>query len=239
MVIDSSFDKLKHAILNIAMSHSSAPAFAIKTFLLFVSNTIKSKAKFDIYKVNPIDHVADVVIPTIFVMGQEDDVVKSSEFFSLHSKCRAQYKKLFIAKGDHTANRLDDDHFRQEMVTFVGHFFPMRKNAEQIIGVLKNKSMIPLVRSNLSQVQTDTNFDYNKVKNSIFMGKNQKMRNHIIGDSTLQPHLSVWQDQLTSQPDFKNYNQKPVYAQPDRQESSLSESNQSQGILSLCRPPNK
>lgn len=198
LVIDSAFDKLKHAVLNIAQSHSAAPAFAIKAFLLFIANSVKTKAKFDVYKVNPIDHVPQVKIPTIFVIGQQDDVVKPNEFFKLHAKCGAQYKKLFVAKGDHTANRLEDEHFRQEMVTFVGHFFPMRKRADEIIGVLINKSMVPLIRSNISQGPDSTAFDYTKVKNSIFMPRNDNLRMHTVTDSHLQPHLSVMVHPLTS-----------------------------------------
>ena len=75
MVTDSSFDKLKHAIINIATSQSKAPQFAVKTFMLFIANTIKSKANFDIYKVTPIEYVDKVKVPCIFVIGDVDNVV--------------------------------------------------------------------------------------------------------------------------------------------------------------------
>lgn len=198
LVVDSSFDKAKHAILNIASSHSKAPTFAIKAFLMFVASTVKSKAKFDIYKVRPIDHVANITVPCIFVIGQEDEVVKTTEFFNLHAKCGAPYKKLFVAKGDHTANRLDDDDFRHEMIDFIGHFFPMRRRAEEINGVLKNKSMIPLVRSRMSHGPDSQIFDHTKLKNSIFMPRNDGMRQHTISDSHLQPHVSALQHPLQS-----------------------------------------
>jgi hypothetical protein len=160
---------------------------------------VKNKAKFDIYKVKPIDHVASMTVPTVFVIGQQDDVVKTPEFFALHAKCGSQYKKLFVALGDHTANRLDDDDFRQEMVTFVGYFFPMRKKVEEIIGVLKNKSMANFIRSRMSQGPNTVTFDFNKLKNSVMMERNNGLRKYTVDQYQLEPHLSALNHVLTSQ----------------------------------------
>ncbi len=125
VIIDSCFDKLKHAIINIASSNSSAPEFALKTFMLFVANTVKSKAGFDIYKVNPIEYVDKIKIPTVFVIGDNDQVVKKKEFFNLHGKCGSTFKKLYVVKGEHADNRLEDDNFRHTMEEFMSHFFPL------------------------------------------------------------------------------------------------------------------
>lgn len=129
LVIDSSFDTLKHAILNIAKEHSKAPQFAIKTFLLFVSNTVKSKAGFDIEKVRPIDAVGSIQVPTLFVTGEEDSIVSKSEFFKLFSACSSKHKKILICPGDHADNRLEDPNFEKMVTTFMGHFFPKDKSS--------------------------------------------------------------------------------------------------------------
>lgn len=177
MIIDSAFDKLKHAILNIASSHSAAPSFAVRALLLFVSNTVKTKAGFDIYKVKPIDYVKNIGIPCIFVIGQEDNVVTKSQFFNLHSSCKASYKKLYVVPGDHTGNRLDDDQFCGEVANFMTNFFPMR-NPGGVAGVLKNRnaSISLLTNSQAVSHTKSTVFDATKIKNSMFIPSNARFR---------------------------------------------------------------
>ena len=124
LVTDSSFDKLKHAVVSIAKQHSSAPTFAIKAFMYFVCQTVKKKAGFDVYRVRPIDWVTKIRIPVVFVKGKEDNVVTPTEFESLYINCPSTQKHLKITEGNHTGNRLDDHHFKTFITSFIGNFFP-------------------------------------------------------------------------------------------------------------------
>ncbi len=126
LVIDSSFDKLKHALISIAKEHSKAPTFAIKTFMYFLSKTVQDKAHFDVYKVRPIDWVPAIQdIPIVFVKGEVDKLVTYEEFKSLYTGCRSSIKHLEITKGSHAGNRIEEDSkFREFITGFVAKFFP-------------------------------------------------------------------------------------------------------------------
>ena len=127
MVVDSSFDKLKHALISIAKEHSKAPTFAIKTFMYFLSKTVQEKAHFDIYKVKPIDWVPNIKdTPIVFVKGQVDNLVTKAEFYSLYTSCSSDksLKTHIETTGNHAGNRLDDDSFRHFITGFVAKYFP-------------------------------------------------------------------------------------------------------------------
>lgn len=199
MVIDAAFDKLKHAILNIASGNSSAPQFAVKTFMLFVANTVKAKAGFDIYQVRPIDWVDKIVIPSLFVIGQEDNVVKKSEFFSLHAKCASNQKRLLMSTGDHTANRLDDPNFNSEALEFLGKFFPKVKS-----GVLKPG---PSPANFIEETKTDNPLnrpmlDGQKILNSVITQKQTLDRKRLNSDEIVQHPEGAPNNMGTKQPSF-------------------------------------
>ena len=44
--------------------------------LKFVSGTIKDKANFDIYKLDPLSKVSKEFSPAMFLVGKEDDFVE-------------------------------------------------------------------------------------------------------------------------------------------------------------------
>jgi esterase/lipase len=129
MVIDSSFDKLKHALISIAKEHSKAPTFAIKSFIYYLSKTVQDKAFFDIYKVKPIDWVPNIKgIPIFFVKGNVDKLVTKEEFESLYTGCQSSEKILIITEGSHAGNRVEEDEqFKKFITEKLAIYFPPAK----------------------------------------------------------------------------------------------------------------
>lgn len=142
LIVDSAFAKLKHAIVNIASTQTKAPAFAIKTFLLFVSRTVNSKAGFDIHKVRPIDHVDKINLPIRFIIGDVDQVVKREEFQTLYDKCLSQDKRIVVTPGDHAANRLEDPYCAGVIKEILDRFLGPKDGGNKVTGVLKNKHAV-------------------------------------------------------------------------------------------------
>eukprot|EP00352_Strombidinopsis_acuminata_P004448 CAMPEP_0176386514 /NCGR_PEP_ID=MMETSP0126-20121128/36014_1 /TAXON_ID=141414 ORGANISM="Strombidinopsis acuminatum, Strain SPMC142" /NCGR_SAMPLE_ID=MMETSP0126 /ASSEMBLY_ACC=CAM_ASM_000229 /LENGTH=153 /DNA_ID=CAMNT_0017753527 /DNA_START=255 /DNA_END=716 /DNA_ORIENTATION=+ len=69
MVLDSPFSNLKALVNELAKAHTKVPGFLVSTALKMVASTIKGKAKFDINKLSPIDHVNECFIPALFATG--------------------------------------------------------------------------------------------------------------------------------------------------------------------------
>ena len=57
LVLDSGFSSLKTLAEELCNHHTKLPKFVVNMALSFLRNTIKSKAKFDIYKLKPSEHV--------------------------------------------------------------------------------------------------------------------------------------------------------------------------------------
>lgn len=57
IVLDSAFADMKQLVNELAKSYTKIPSFLISGALKLIRSTIKSKAKFDIFDLKPIDHV--------------------------------------------------------------------------------------------------------------------------------------------------------------------------------------
>lgn len=76
IVLDSTFSSLKVVAEELVKTYASkVPSFLIKGAMKMVKSSIKKKANFDIFKVNPIDHVEEAFIPALFAYAEGDDFV--------------------------------------------------------------------------------------------------------------------------------------------------------------------
>ena len=80
------------------------PDFLVSTALWSVKKTIKSKAKFDVDKLTPIDHVKECFIPALFIAAEGDDFVAPHHTKKLH-EAYAGDKNLVMVDGDHNSPR--------------------------------------------------------------------------------------------------------------------------------------
>jgi hypothetical protein len=81
-----------------------------------VNSSIKSRAKFDINNLSPIDHVDKCFIPVIFAHGNQDNFILPHHSEDLLKKYAGD-KKLMKFDGDHNSNR--PDHFLDAAVIFL------------------------------------------------------------------------------------------------------------------------
>lgn len=242
MVVDSAFDKLKHAIVNIASTQTKAPTFAIKTFLLFVSRTVNNKAGFDIHKVRPIDHIDKINLPIRFIIGNVDQVVKKEEFESLYNKCMSPDKRIVVTPGDHAGNRLEDPYCLGVIKDLLDRFLGPRDGGSKPTSVLKNKHAVEFETINPPNMLAynrepviPANFDPKRLANSVHYHKivaekkRKDSEDHLPQAQPQQPsqHAHTYQqgqqqlnmvqygiqpNQPTPQPSSWNYNQ---VAQPN------------------------
>lgn len=70
MILDSPFSNMKLLVSELSKHNTKIPSFLISGALKLIRSTIKSKAKFDIYDLNPIDHVSQSFIPALFAAGE-------------------------------------------------------------------------------------------------------------------------------------------------------------------------
>lgn len=70
VVLDSPFKSLKGLIEDIAAKNTKIPGLVLSAAFKIISNTIKDKAKFSIYKLDPLKLSAPkIFIPAFFIVG--------------------------------------------------------------------------------------------------------------------------------------------------------------------------
>ena len=69
-----------------------------------MKKTIKNKAKFDVDKLTPIDHVKECYIPALFIAAEGDDFVKPHHTDKLY-EAYAGDKNIVKVDGDHNTPR--------------------------------------------------------------------------------------------------------------------------------------
>ena len=104
IICDSAFTKLKKLALELAKTRVSLPGFVLSAALSFVEGTIKSKANFSIYDLNPIEHVDKSFIPIQFVCAKNDVFILPKHTKKLYEKYAGD-KALIEVEGDHNSAR--------------------------------------------------------------------------------------------------------------------------------------
>ena len=76
MVLDSPFSSLEGLAREMARnSGTSVPGFVLGAAVKMIRSTVQKKAKFDIKKLRPIDHVDQCFIPALFIAARDDTMV--------------------------------------------------------------------------------------------------------------------------------------------------------------------
>lgn len=74
-VFDSPFMSLKTLIEDLCKKNSKVPMFIFSGLMKIISNTIKDKAKFDLYKLNPVKEAPHIYTPGFFIAAVDDELV--------------------------------------------------------------------------------------------------------------------------------------------------------------------
>ncbi len=76
VVLDSPFKSLKGLIEDAAAKSSKVPGFVLSAAFKVIEGTIKTKAKFSIYHLDPLKLGAPkIFIPAYFIVGVKDEII--------------------------------------------------------------------------------------------------------------------------------------------------------------------
>jgi len=80
------------------------PGFIVSMGTKFIAKSVRDKAKFELDKVKPINHVDKAFIPILFGHGKDDDFILPTHSEELHEKYAGD-KNYISFEGDHNSNR--------------------------------------------------------------------------------------------------------------------------------------
>lgn len=72
VVLDSSFASLKQLAKELAARHTKIPNWILTAAMKIVKKSVKSRADFDLEKLNPIDNLDKAFIPALFGHAEGD-----------------------------------------------------------------------------------------------------------------------------------------------------------------------
>ena len=102
MILDSPFSSLRAVAEELAKRFSSIPSFLTGFGLMFIRKSIKSRAKFNIDDLKPIDHVDKSFIPAMFVHAEGDEFILPHHSKKLFDKYAGD-KEYRLVKGNHNS----------------------------------------------------------------------------------------------------------------------------------------
>jgi len=110
MVLDSPFTSLKKVAEELTKSKTYIPGFLTTFGLMFIRNSIKSRAHFNIDDLNPINHVNKSFIPAFFIHGKDDKFILPHHSKDLFDKYPSDefdkdYKQYKLVEGNHNSTR--------------------------------------------------------------------------------------------------------------------------------------
>lgn len=107
IVLDSPFCSLKELSLELAKKKAKVPNFITNKVLGMLQKTVKEKAEFDIYDLNPLENnVGRSHSPAFFISAEEDELIPPDHAKRLHDAYKGQ-KRYMLVKGTHNSNRED------------------------------------------------------------------------------------------------------------------------------------
>jgi len=104
IVLDSPFADLKLLSEELVRSHTKIPKFIASGAMLLIRNTIKTKAKFDINDLVPMNHVEAGFVPAMFIAGKDDKFIDPHHSQDLFNKYAGD-KNIVFVEGDHNTMR--------------------------------------------------------------------------------------------------------------------------------------
>nr|CCA24963.1 serine protease family S09X putative [Albugo laibachii Nc14] len=130
LVLDSPFSSLRQLALELVQEGKlGVPKILVKFVMQMLRQDIKRRAKFDIYKLKPIDLIHRCSIPSFFLTGLQDELVgphHSKALFRLHNGP----KELFTFRGGHNSPRPFLGYFEAlQFVRVMVGLLPLEMNA--------------------------------------------------------------------------------------------------------------
>lgn len=104
MVLDSPFSSLQSLTLELVRTYSKIPVVIARILMKFLRKSILSRTGMDIEKLNPIDHVTQCFIPSVFIMARGDDFVNPHHGEDMYQLYGGD-KNLIYVEGDHNSER--------------------------------------------------------------------------------------------------------------------------------------
>ena len=104
MILDSPFTTLRKVAEELTKHNTYIPNFLTSFGLMFVRRSIKSRAKFNIDDLNPIDHVDRSFIPAFFIHAKDDKFILPHHSKDLFDKYAGD-KQYRLVKGNHNSAR--------------------------------------------------------------------------------------------------------------------------------------
>ena len=75
MVLDSPFASLKQLVSELAKQYTKIPSFLVSSAMSLIKGSVESRAQFNLYDLQPINHVEKCFIPALFATGEQDDFI--------------------------------------------------------------------------------------------------------------------------------------------------------------------
>ncbi|KAJ0411102.1 hypothetical protein ATCC90586_008077 [Pythium insidiosum] len=105
LVLDSPFSSLPQlAVELVEEGKLGVPKVAVKLVMRLIRRDIKRRAKFDMFKLKPIDKISKCTTPAFFVVGAQDELVGPHHVEALYKQHNGP-KQLFQFPGGHNSPR--------------------------------------------------------------------------------------------------------------------------------------
>ena len=129
LVLDSPFTNLRVLIDELAKKNTKIPKIIVSGAMSLVRKTILTKAKFDINKLVPIEHIEPITVPALFIAGVEDSLIGPHHTRQIYEKFRGK-KDLLLVEGDH--NSIRPTHVMESIAAFFQTILSSSSSQDQV-----------------------------------------------------------------------------------------------------------
>lgn len=130
-VFDSPFKSLHSLIEDLCRKNSKIPMFILNGAVKIISKTIEDRAKFDIYKLNPLKtEVPHIMTPGLFVVSKDDEMVDPKHSEELY-KAYTATKDILVTPGLHNTRRSHKT--VKEIMNFLKKYLDNGKEKEPLV----------------------------------------------------------------------------------------------------------
>ena len=105
LVLDSPFVSFKQFAKDFAKKRANIPGVVTLAALAILGSSVKTRANFDLDKIDPLSQVPSTKIPAIFAAAQDDSFIPPSHSQELYENYGGSEKKLIFFEGDHNTSR--------------------------------------------------------------------------------------------------------------------------------------
>lgn len=104
MVLDSPYSCMSLLLGEVAKEYTKVPNFLVAIAKSLLKKTIKKKADFNLFDLQPIRHVDQCFIPAMFIAATHDELIKPHHSQKLYEKYAGE-KSLIMVDGHHNSDR--------------------------------------------------------------------------------------------------------------------------------------